>query len=44
MKGKTTTTDDIVGFLQYILEQWELDTRDIQDRAGRLLGKIKEGE
>lgn len=37
-------TRDIEKFLQYVLDQWELDTRDIQDRAEELLKKLKAKE
>lgn len=38
---KKLDTRDIEKFLQYVLDQWELDTRDIQDRAEELLKKLK---
>ena len=36
--------ENIEKFLQYILDQWELDTKDVQDKAEKLLNEIKEGE
>ena len=30
---------DLLDFCQYILDEWELDTRDIQDRATKLIEK-----
>lgn len=32
---------DLLDFCQYILDQWELDTKDIQDRAEKLVKKHK---
>lgn len=31
--------DDLLNFCQYILDKWELDTKDIQDRAEKLVKK-----
>jgi hypothetical protein len=39
--AKKNNTRDIEKFLQYVLDQWELDTRDVQDRAEELLKKLK---
>ena len=36
--------ENIENFLQYILDQWELDTKDVQDKAEKLLNEIKKGE
>ena len=36
--------EEIEKFLQYILDQWELDTKDVQDKAEKLLKEIKKGE
>lgn len=33
--------DDLLDFCQYILDQWELDTKDIQDRAEKLVKKYE---
>ena len=32
---------DIENFLQYILDQWELNTSDIQEKAEKLIEKYK---
>ena len=34
--------NDIKNFLQYILDQWELDTKELQDRAEKLLNNMAE--
>lgn len=31
--------EDLLSFCQYILDQWELDTKDIQGRAEKLVKK-----
>lgn len=31
--------EDLLDFCQYILDKWELDTKDIQDRAEKLVKK-----
>lgn len=40
-KGNYTNTiqDDLLNFCQYILDRWELDTKDIQDKAMKLVKK-----
>jgi len=30
----------MIDFLQYVLDQWELDTVDIQDRALKLIEEL----
>ena len=33
--------NDLLDFCQYIVDKWELDTRDIQDKAEKLIKKYK---
>ena len=34
--------NDMKDFLQYILDQWELNTKEVQDRAEKLLNNMTE--
>ena len=34
--------NDMKDFLQYILDQWELDTKEVQDMAEKLLNNMTE--
>lgn len=34
--------NDMKDFLQYILDQWDLDTKEVQDRAEKLLNNMAE--
>lgn len=36
---RKTPKDDLLEFCQYILDRWELDTKDIQEKAQKLIKK-----
>lgn len=41
-KTNAQIRNDMKDFLQYILDQWELDTKEVQDRAEKLLNNMAE--
>ena len=41
-KTNAQIRNDMKDFLQYILDQWELDTKEVQDMAEKLLNNMTE--